>query len=156
VLTISDGVHAGVRMDASGGLIERWARDRGYEVSAREAVPDESVALVSALTSWSDELGCDVIITTGGTGLAARDVTPEATRAVLDREATGLAESIRAAGMKKTPYSALSRGVAGIRGSTLIINLPGSPSAVEDGLVVVSDLIEHAVELLRGTATSHD
>jgi molybdenum cofactor synthesis domain-containing protein len=156
VLTVSDGVNAGVREDLSGGAVQSWAGQRGYEVVTREVVPDESLELAAILARWCDELRCDVVVTTGGTGLTDRDVTPEATRAVIDREVPGLAEAIRTAGLQATPYSALSRGLAGLRGRTLIVNLPGSPGGVADGLDVLSGVVDHAVELLRGAPTSHE
>lgn len=155
ILTVSDGVHHGARKDRSGALIAEWARRRGYEEGARAAIPDEATEITRTLLAWADREGCDLIVTTGGTGLAERDVTPEATRAAVEREAPGLAERIRAVGAEKTPFAALSRGVAGLRGRTLIVNLPGSPSGVEDGLAVLSEVAEHAVELLRGR-TEHD
>jgi len=156
VLTVSDGVSAGTRKDESGDLLAAWARDAELEVEARAVVPDERVAIARTLIRWADELGCDLIVTTGGTGLAERDVTPEATRAVLERAAPGIAEALRAEGASATPYAALARGVAGVRGRTLIVNLPGSPGGVRDGIAVLSRIATHAVALLRGESTSHD
>lgn len=155
VLTVSDGVAAGTREDVSGGLVAAWAEERGYEIAVRDVVADETLALTSTLVRWADEVECDVVLTTGGTGLAERDVTPEATRSVLEREAPGLAEAIRTLGRDNTPYAILSRGVAGLRGSTLIVNLPGSPAGVRDGLSVLGQVLDHAVELVRGSPTDH-
>lgn len=157
VLTVSDGVVAGTRADTSGTAITEWAAARGCTIAARRTVNDTTEAIFAALIEFADAGNVDVILTTGGTGLTARDVTPEATRAVLDREAPGIAERIRAAGISSTPYAALSRGLAGTRGSTLIVNLPGSTSGVRDGLGVLDDVIDHAVQLLRGEDTGrHD
>ena len=157
VLTISDGVVAGTREDASGSAIDAWIREHGWTAATREAVADDADRIVAALLRCADRPDVDVVITTGGTGLTPRDVTPEATRAVIEREAPGIAERIREAGSAHTAYAALSRGIAGSRGNVLIVNLPGSTGGVRDGLHVLADLIPHAVQLLRGTDTdSHD
>ena len=155
ILTVSDGVMAG-REDGSGDLIEAAAKAAGWTVAVRDAVPDEIVRIVDRLISWSDRGVCDLLVTTGGTGLTPRDVTPEATIAVLEREVPGVAEALRASGRHETPFASLGRGVAGTRGSTLIVNLPGSPAGVSDGMAVLQELAEHAVRLLRGVDTQHD
>jgi molybdenum cofactor synthesis domain-containing protein len=156
VLTVSDGVASGAREDRSGGLIEAWIENRGYRLADRRTVQDESGPIADMVARLCDSGECDVVLTTGGTGLTPRDVTPEATRAVLEREAPGIAEAIRIQGLRNTPRAALGRGVAGTRGATLVINLPGSPGGVEDGLQVLEVFLDHAVALVRGRFTSHD
>lgn len=156
ILTVSDSADRGERVDTSGDAVETWCRDRGYAVARRETVPDETDEIAGRLLTWCDSGDVDAVITTGGTGFSPRDRTPEATRSVLDRLAPGVAEAVRAAGREKTPYAALSRGVAGSRGRVFVANLPGSTGGVEDGLSVLDDLVEHAVALLRDRDPSHD
>ncbi len=155
VLTVSDGVAAGKRVDESGEVISTWIDKKGYALAAREVVPDESDMIASQLSRWADDGVADLIITTGGTGLGERDVTPEATLAVLEREAPGIAEAIRADGRRNVLRSVLSRGAAGVRGRVLIVNLPGSLGGVKDGIRTLDPLVEHSVQLLRGEPTDH-
>ncbi len=153
VVTVSDGVAAGARDDASGRAVAEMLVAAGFDVVRREVVPDEADRISGLLRSLSDE-GVALIATTGGTGLGPRDVTPEATRAVVDREAPGLAEEMRAAGRAGTPFAALSRGITGSRGSTLIVNLPGSERGATESLAAIAGVLPHALDLLAGT-TAH-
>jgi molybdenum cofactor biosynthesis protein B len=154
VLTVSDGVHAGVREDLSGDTLEELLRGEGFDV-VRSVVPDEKGAIAEAIRSLADDESL-LILTTGGTGFAPRDVTPEATRTVLEREAPGIAEAIRADALARTPHALLSRGIAGLRGSTLVVNLPGSPGGCRDGFAVIQPALRHGLELAAGdTATAH-
>jgi molybdenum cofactor synthesis domain-containing protein len=149
VLTISDRSARAERRDESGPLIEQLVVAAGGEIIAHAIVPDERPRIEEKLREWSDDGAVDVVITTGGTGLGPRDVTPEATRAVIAREAPGIAEAMRHAGLANTPMAALSRQVAGARGTTLIVNLPGSPKAVQECLDAVIGILPHAVEMLQ-------
>jgi len=151
VLTVSDRGARGEREDRSGPLICRLIAERlGAEVVRYQVVPDEREEIAATLRTWADGDDLDLILTTGGTGFAPRDVTPEATEAVIERRAPGLAEAMRAESLKVTPHAMLSRAVAGIRGETLIANLPGSPKAVEESLEVILPALPHGMEILRG------
>ena len=155
ILTISDAGSRGERADASGDHIAMWAKERGYTIAERALVPDETGRITALLAEWADAGRADLVLTTGGTGLTARDVTPEATRTILDKEAPGIAEALRMSVFPRYPRAALSRGLAGVRAKTLIVNLPGSTGGVRDGLDVLSLLVDHAVELVRGEKTGH-
>jgi molybdenum cofactor synthesis domain-containing protein len=155
ILTVSDAGARGARADTSGDAIAAWVSDRGFTLADRALVPDESVEIVRRLLGWSDGDVADLVLTTGGTGLSPRDNTPEATRAVLEREAHGIAERLRVACIESFPRAALSRGVAGSRHRTLIVNLPGSPGGVRDALRALEPIVEHAVTIVRGERTDH-
>ncbi len=156
ILTVSDSAARGEREDLSGAAIREWALARGDEVVAAQMLPDDSDVIAVLLSDWADRDVADAVLTTGGTGLAPRDVTPEATQQVIERVAPGLAEALRFTAFEQVPNAALSRGVAGTRGRTLIINLPGSPRAVREGLEVLDRIINHAVAILRGETSSHE
>ncbi len=150
VLTVSDGCAAGTRADESGPHIRERLSGAGWEVVTSAIVPDDPARILETLKRWSDELGVDLVLTTGGTGFSPRDTTPEATLAAIDRRASGLSEAIRAEGMTKTPRACLSRGEAGLRGRTLIVNLPGSLNAVREGLDFLLPLLPHAIKMIAG------
>lgn len=152
VLTVSDGVAAGTRADESGDLLAALLAVDGYEVE-RRTVPDDVDEIARAITALA--AGASLVLTTGGTGVAPRDVTPEATASVAERLAPGISEAIRADAIAKTPHGLLSRGIAGVRGSTLVVNLPGSTGGCRDGYAVLRPALEHALRLLSGEATAH-
>jgi len=149
ILTVSDRSAQGLRPDLSGPALVELITARGWLVERTAVVPDDLILLRATLLEWADHAGLDVILTTGGTGFAPRDVTPEATRLVIERDAPGLAEAMRLESLKSTPHAMLSRALAGIRGKVLIINLPGSPKAAVENLQVILPVLPHAVELLR-------
>ena len=154
VLTISDKASRGERADTSGDAIRELLASIDAAIERSEVVPDERERIAATLRAWADSDDLDLIVTTGGTGLGPRDVTPEATVEVIERPVPGLGELMRAAGVKHTPMAALSRGVAGVRGRCLIVNLPGSEKGVRESLGAVLDVLPHAVELLQGV-TEH-
>jgi molybdenum cofactor synthesis domain-containing protein len=155
ILTISDRSARGERPDDSGPLLGELAQAHfKAEIVQTATIPDELGTIRDTLAAWCDQDAMDVILTTGGTGFAPRDVTPEATRAVIEREAPGLAEAMRAASLALTPHAMLSRAVCGIRGQTLIVNLPGSPKAVRENLATIAPALPHAVQLLRGSPSA--
>ena len=159
VLTISDSVHAGLRQDVSGPAVAQRLEQLGWTVAAMEVIPDDAESISRRLATLADGNDVSAIFTTGGTGIAPRDVTPEATRDVIERETPGLAEAMRAASLRVTPHAMLSRAVAGIRGHCLIVNLPGSPKAVRENLETILPALPHGIELLqeaRGVDQRHE
>ena len=155
VLTSSDSRSQGNLEDVSGNLIIELMSDNGYNLVQYEIVPDEVDVISRVLTKWADIDKLDLIVTTGATSLTVRDIMPEATTAVLDKQIPGIAEAMRIEGMKFTPMAMLSRGVAGIRGSTLILNLPGSPNAVKENLGAVLSVLKHAIEMIQNDVHQH-
>jgi molybdopterin adenylyltransferase len=149
ILTISDRAARGEIEDRGGPALAEAVEGRGWETSARATVPDEIETIANTLTAWTD-LGLDVVLTTGGTGLGPRDVTPEATVQVADTLVPGIAEAIRASSLQKTPMAMISRGMAAVRGKTLIVNLPGSPAGATEGMGTIGPVLEHAVAILHG------
>jgi molybdopterin adenylyltransferase len=155
VLTISDATSRGERSDESGDAVVEWIEANDGHVAARAVVSDDVVAIARQLLAWCDEDLADLVLTTGGTGLSPRDVTADATRAVIDREAIGIAERLRAVTGASFPRAALSNGLAGIRHRTLVINLPGSTRGVRDMLAALEPIVEHAIDIVRGAPTDH-
>ena len=155
LLTISDAGSRGEREDRSGDEAAEWFAMTGERVVTRAIVPDDTVAIARQLLAWCDGDVADLVVTTGGTGLSPTDVTPEATRAVLEREAPGIAERIRTVTGASYPRAALGRGVAGVRGRTLVVNLPGSTSGVRESLEALAPIVRHAVDIARGAPTDH-
>lgn len=152
IITVSDKGSRGEREDKAGPAIQEMVEAKGWQVAATAIIPDEQKIIEAKLVEYADDLKLDVIFTTGGTGFAERDVTPEATLAVIDKQAPGLAEAMRLESLKVTPTAMLSRATAGIRGRTVIVNLPGSPKAVRECLAVILPALEHGVEILQGVA----
>jgi molybdenum cofactor synthesis domain-containing protein len=150
ILTISDRGSKGEREDSSGPLIREMVKDLPAEVIHYEIIPDEKGEIIKALRKSADQLKADLILTTGGTGLSPRDVTPDATREVIEKEVPGFSEAMRAESLKKTPHAMISRGISGIRGSSLIVNLPGSPKSVRENLTVILPALPHALSKLKG------
>ena len=156
ILTISDRSSRGERPDLSGPAIAAEIQKHGWQIAQTDIVPDDLQTIQSRLIVWADQDRADIILTTGGTGFTPRDITPEATLGIVERQAPGLAEAMRAESLRVTPHAMLSRGTAGIRRQTLIINLPGSPKAALENLSTILHVLEHAVELIRESPTSEE
>lgn len=154
ILTLSDRSARGERADLSGSALADLIKTQNWSVTKQAILPDEESAIKAMLVEWADSGEFDIILTTGGTGFSARDVTPEATHAVIQRAAPGLSEAMRAAGLAKTPHAMLSRAIAGIRGKTLIVNLPGSPKGAVENLQTILPVLPHAVQLLQNDPAS--
>lgn len=155
ILTISDAGAAGGREDTSGAAIREMLEAAGFEIGVHEVIPDSQHAIEDKLREWADDDRHALVVTTGGTGLAPRDVTPEAMKCVVDYEVPGIGEAMRAEGLKHTPMAMIGRGTAGVRNRTLIVNLPGSPKGVRESLAVVLPVLTHALELLAGQRSDH-
>lgn len=150
ILVLSDQANRGKREDHSGPLVRELLESRGWQVTALEVLPDEFDQIRALLENWTDSEDCDAVFTSGGTGLGPRDVTPEATRVVIETEVPGLAELMRATGIRSTPYAVLSRAIAGVRKGKLIVNLPGSPRGASESLESIIDILPHAIEQIQG------
>jgi molybdopterin adenylyltransferase len=150
ILVLSDSAAAGTREDLTGPAVREFLEARGWTVAALEILPDDLERIAERLGEWSEDGGCDVVFTAGGTGFAPRDIAPEATRRIIDREIPGFGELMRAEGLKKTRRAALSRGLAGLRKGTLIVNLPGSPRGARESLDALADLLPHAIDIAQG------
>lgn len=156
ILTVSDRSAAGDRDDVSGLLIKERIEAQGWQVKFYSVIPDEGSEIEKHLIQWSDSGEVDLILTTGGTGFSPRDITPESTLSVIERDVPGIPEVLRQEGLKKTPHAMLSRAVAGIRGKTVIVNLPGNPKAVRESLPVLLPVLPHAIKLLTGDSDAHE